>query len=145
MSPKNMGFKIFLDTNIVLDILDDKRPFHSTAIELYQLIEENELDAYISETVLATTDYILQKKASKETRTGLLTELIDFLQIVSCNNKTCRKALQSNFSDLEDAILYYMAVDHSLDYFISNDKRLKKFSIATLPVLSTKEFLNING
>ncbi len=140
-----MGIKIFLDTNIILDILDDKRPAHSPSVELYQLIETGELDAFISESVLTTTDYILQKIATRSKRADLLFILLDFLQVLPCTTKTCRKALQSNFPDMEDSILYHIALDHSLDYFITNDKAVKKLCVAALPIISPKEFLNING
>lgn len=139
-----MGTKIFLDTNVVLDILDDKRSYHSAAVELYQLIEVSEADAFISESILATADYILQKTAGKETRITLFSELFDNLQVLPCSNKICHSALQSNFSDFEDAILYQIAIEHSVDYFITNDKRLKKLFLPALPVISTKEFLNIS-
>ena len=139
-----MVTKIFLDINVVLDILDDKRPFHSFAVTLYQFIEANKADAFISESILATTDYILQKTTGKETRITLFSELLDYLQVLPCSNKICRAALQNKFSDLEDALLYQVAIEHSVDYFITNDKSLKKLSVPGLPVISTNEFLKIN-
>lgn len=145
ISPKSTGIKIFLDTNIILDILDDKRQFHPTSVKLYQLIEAGELDAYISESVLTTTDYLLQKITTRGKRADLISILLDFLQVLPCSTKICRKALQSNFPDMEDSVLYHIALDHSLDYFITNDKGVKKLSVTGLPVISAKEFLNING
>lgn len=140
-----MGTKLFLDTNILLDLLDDKRPFHTDATELYTLIEGGDLKAFISESVLATADYLIQKIAPKEKRVSIWSELLDTAELLPCTTTTCRKAMQSGFSDLEDAILYQLARDHSIDYFISSDKVLRKHSKASLPVLSAKEFLTING
>ena len=56
-----MATKVFVDTNIILDLFDNKRPFHKDSVSLYQCVEDNLIGAFISETVLATTDYILQK------------------------------------------------------------------------------------
>jgi predicted nucleic acid-binding protein len=140
-----MDTKVFLDTNIILDILDDKRPFHSPAVELYRLLKTGEPDAYISESILTTTDYILQKSVGKSIRISLLSQLLDFLQVLPCTTKTCQKAIRSNFTDLEDAILYQIALENDVDFFITNDnKALKKLSLPALPVISSKEFLNIN-
>ncbi len=140
-----MAIKIFLDTNIVLDVLDDKRPFHSSAAELYRIIEESEVKGFISESVLTTTDYILQKVATKEIRTSMISHLLGLLEVLPCNTQICNKALQSNFSDLEDAILYQIALSGGIEYFITNDgKALKKLSLPTLQVISSKEFLTIN-
>jgi predicted nucleic acid-binding protein len=108
------------------------------------LIEDNTLDAFISESVLATVDYILQKITTKETRIRLLSELLEYLRVLSCSTNICRRALQKNYPDLEDAILYQMVFEHAVDYFISNDRGLKKLSSPGLPVVSAKEFLSIN-
>ncbi|MEO7393307.1 MAG: PIN domain-containing protein [Chitinophagaceae bacterium] len=141
-----MATKIFLNTNIVLDVLDDKRPFHASAVEIWRKIETNHLDAYISESVVTATDYILQKTTRKPLRINLLTELLYFLQILPCTTLICINAFQNTFSDLEDTILYQIALVGDVDYFITNDsKAQKKLSSGTLPVISTKEFLNING
>lgn len=139
-----MAIKIFLDTNIVLDLLDDKRPFHLSAVNVYRQIEEGETEAFISESVLTTADYIFQKIASKAKRTELFTELLEFLDVLPCSKDTCLKAVKVNYPDLEDVLLHAIALDHYIDYFISNDKSLKKLSSEKLPVLSSKEFLSIN-
>ena len=140
-----MAIKIFLDTNIILDILDDKRPFHSTAVKLYGKIEAGEVNGFISESVLTTTDYILQKVATKETRISMISHLLDFFNILPCNNDISLKAISSNFSDFEDAVLHQIAVSGSMEFFITNDiKALKSLAHAALPVISSNDFLNIN-
>jgi hypothetical protein len=50
------------------------------------------------------------------------------------------QSLHSKMSDIEDALQYYVALHHKLDFFISNDKQLKKESIPTLPVFNCAEF-----
>ncbi len=139
-----MAIKVFLDTNIILDLLDDKRPAHQYVIPIYVAIESGGIDAYISETVLTTADYILQKVMAKEKRNSIWQELLETVRIVPCTTKLCKSALQLNHSDFEDALLYQLAVESEMDYFISNDKGLKRLSSPSLPVLSSKEFLNIN-
>jgi hypothetical protein len=44
-------------------------------------------------------------------------------------------------NDIEDALQYYTAMHHKIPYFISNDKKLKKESINTLPVYTSSEFV----
>ena len=140
-----MAIKVFLDTNIVLDILDDKRSFHPQAVKLYRLIEDYELNAFISESVLTNSDYILQKIATKPIRLSMLSQLLDFVEVLPCITKTCLNAFQRNVADLEDALLYQVALEANVDYFITNDSSvLKKLSSSSLPVVSTKEFLTIN-
>jgi predicted nucleic acid-binding protein len=109
------------------------------------LIEDNELNAFLSESVLSTADYILQKTATRTIRLSMLSHLLGFLPILSCTTKICQQAIESNPGDLEDAILYQVALEGKVDYFITNDiNALKKLSSPDLPVVSTKEFLTIN-
>jgi predicted nucleic acid-binding protein len=141
-----MGTKIFLDTNIILDILDDKRPFHVPAVELFSQIETGSADAYISESIITTTDYIIQKNLTKAKRVTLFTNLLQSLTILPCSIAICQKALAVNFNDLEDAVLYQIALENGMDYFVSNDAGLsKKLSIPLLPAINVKALLKILG
>ena len=139
-----MATKIFLDTNIILDVLDDKRHSHKWAVELFIQMEEGVADAFISESVITTTDYILQKILTKPRRIALLTDLLESLTILSLSNSICHKALQSNFNDLEDAVLYQIALENEMDYFVSNDTAvIKRISASLLPAVTAKALLNI--
>lgn len=57
-----MAYKVFLDTNIVLDIFHRDRPFYDEAVELFYFLDENKFIAFYSESVLTTTAYVLRKK-----------------------------------------------------------------------------------
>ena len=59
------------------------------------------------------------------------------------DNNVVFRALNSDFKDFEDALQYYVALHHKMDYFISNDQQLKSESINTLPVYSTGEFVKL--
>lgn len=50
-------------------------------------------------------------------------------------------ALHSKITDREDALQYYTAVYHKLDYYISRYKQLQKQGIPVLPVYTPKELL----
>ena len=139
-----MAIKIFLDTNIILDVFDDKRISHNHSIALYKLIEDGAVLGFVTESVLTTTDYILQKNLSKKYRQLLFTELNSLIKILPCSNQSFEKALQINFDDLEDALLYQVALENKIDYYITNDLAvIKKISSSLLPVLSAKDLMKI--
>ena len=139
-----MAIKIFLDTNIILDVFDDKRIFHNDSIALYKLIEDGAVLGFVTESVLTTTDYILQKNLSKKYRQLLFTALNSLLKILPCSRQNFEKALQTNFDDLEDALLYQIALENKIDYYITNDLAVvKKLSNSILPILKPKELLKV--
>lgn len=137
-----MATKLFLDTNIILDILDTERPFSTESEVLFNLIENGNVLAYFSESVITTTDYILIKKFTNARRVSILTDLLKLITVIECANIIVENALLKNEPDVEDAILYELALTEKVDYFITNDKQaLKKQATKKLPIITTKDFL----
>ena len=100
------------------------------------------MQAYFSESVVTTTDYVLKKKFTNAKRVSILTDLLQLVTIIDCSNSIVQNALLKNESDVEDAILYELALTEKLDYFITNDKQaLKKLATKKLPIITTKDFL----
>jgi predicted nucleic acid-binding protein len=141
-----MAVKIFTDTNILLDLFDANRPHAAASQLLWEQVEKENTEAFVSESVLTTIDYILRKSLSKQRRMAAYSHLLDFATILPAAENIFRKAIQSNHSDLEDAVLYQLAIEHELDYFITNDKAaLKKLAKAEVPIISAKEYVNRTG
>lgn len=139
-----MAFKIFLDTNIIIDFFDAQRSGHETAVQLFDFAEKNIVAANSSETVLNTTIYILRKEFSTDTMKAMLNELLNFLDILPCSNALYRRALQLPANDLEDAVLYQIALEGRLDYFVtSNKKDFKNIVSPLLPVVSAREMMKL--
>jgi len=63
------------------------------------------------------------------------------VQSVDIPHQVAVNALLSKINDIEDALQYYAGLHHNLNYFISEDKLLKKQSNSILPVYTAKEFL----
>jgi predicted nucleic acid-binding protein len=140
----NMAIKLFLDTNIILDILDTNRIFAEESALIFNNIETGFYTGYISKSVITTTDYILTKKFNHINRIALLKELLGLLKIIGCNNAIIQNAIQSNTHDIEDAILYQLALSEKVDYFITNDKQAQiKLTSKKLPIVSSKQFLKL--
>ncbi len=139
-----MAIKLFLDTNIILDVLDNERKFSKESISLFNLIEDRLVLAFISESVITTTDYILIKKFPLIQRTAIIKDLLDHVTIIECTNTIVQTAIIKNEKDIEDAILYELAISKKLDYFVSNDKvASKKLTTNKLPIVTSKEFLRL--
>ena len=132
-----MASKIFLDSNIVLDFLDNKRPHHEQAVSLFLEIESGLYEAFISETVITNTDYILRKQATRAQRVSLYNDLLRLLNLLPCSAHTCQAAFRVEFVDIEDCILYQIATEAHLDYFITNDLKLLKHFSSHKPAATT--------
>ncbi len=134
-----MAIKIFLDANVILDSYLHRE--NSSSDKLMQLVSDRKVDASISSSILHICSYWLRKEfTSAETR-KLLNQLVNYVQIIDISHHNAVLALQSSIKDIEDALQYYSAVQHGLDFFISSDKELLKSRRDMLPVCSPTEFL----
>jgi len=139
-----MAYKVFLDTNIIIDFLQPVRPFHADAQALFLNLSKDIFSGYISETVITTTPYLIRKNYGADELNTILKNLNQKLKILTCTNLHVSAALQKQPPDFEDALLYEIALHHQMDYFItSNTKDYKKIQEASLPVIRAKEFNKI--
>ena len=139
-----MAFKIFIDANILLDFTL-QRPNYNDAKKLIELVINDELQAYISPSIVHIVGYWLTKAyGAKKGKEILLTLLID-IKVIDISHTVTINALLSKINDIEDALQYYCALHHKLDFFITRDGQLKKEGIPILPVYGLNEFLKLNA
>lgn len=90
--------KVFLDTNIVIDLLDKREPFYIDAIKLFTLAYQKEITLFVSPMTYATASYLLRKHG-KEGMKRLLSNFRQLSQITTADEKVVDAALDSSFND----------------------------------------------
>lgn len=135
-----MAAKIFLDANVLVDFALRREHFED-ASAIINLVINGSFKGYISSSILHITGYWLTKSKDSEKAKEFLLLLLNDIEVIDISHEIAVIALSSKFKDIEDALQYYTAIHHKIDYFISNDKGLKKDSIPILPVYTPKEFI----
>ena len=129
-----MTERIYLDTDIILDLLAERTPFHAPAARLFSLIEAGEIKGCVSPLIFANLYYLLRKlKSGHEART-ILTRLKLLLTVLPIDDKIIELALHSDFNDFEDAIQYFSAVNNGIEVLLTrnkNDYKKSKITVAT--------------
>lgn len=139
-----MAYKVFLDTNIVLDIFHRDRPFYNNAVQLFYYLDENKFSAFYSESVLTTMAYVLRKRMTPTEINKAILNLNKRISFLPCFPPLPNKSLLKDPPDFEDALLYEIALHHQMDYFItSNAKDFKTIQNPMLPVINAKGFNKI--
>lgn len=133
--------KVFVDTNVVIDLLDKRNGFYMSAVKLFTLSYKGKLSLYISPLTYATAAYILRKHPQEELR-KLLSNLRELSHIVLVDEQTVDEALASEFDDFEDALQYYSAKKENVEVIVT--RNVKDFLLSELPVLTPDEFLNLD-
>ena len=131
---------IFVDTDIILDIITGRQPFSIEASRLFTLIEEEALAAYASSLSFSNLYYVLRKYASHQKVVARLDEVSDLLKILNVDESIVKTALRSRFKDFEDAIQCYSAQGNSqIDVIIT--RNIKDYKPSELPVMTPGTFL----
>lgn len=137
-----MAFKIFVDTNVYLDVLLQRGNSWQTAESIFTLAEQGKLEVYTSSSSLLNIMYILRVykiPAAKVSETAK--DILNFTRLTDPDNITFEIALSSKFRDKEDAVQYYTALNHGkINYFVTSNLKDYKHSIPQLKVLSPVEF-----
>ena len=122
--------KVFVDTDVVLDLLAERIPFFHFSAVLFTFAEMKKLELYTSPLILANTFYILRKQLGNDGAKSALRKLRILLHVADSSESIIDKALNSDFSDFEDAIQYYTALEHGISVILTRNLRdYKKTSV----------------
>lgn len=132
--------KLLVDTNIIIDLLAKREDFYKEAQQLFTLADKGKVCLFISALSLANIHYLLAKTYGKENARRILIQFKVLVEVLALDNKITELALASDFSDFEDAIQYYTAIENGLNIIITRNK--KDFKSSSLPVFTAAEYLS---
>ncbi|RLD70642.1 MAG: hypothetical protein DRJ10_20175 [Bacteroidetes bacterium] len=133
---------IFIDTNVIIDFLSDRKPFSEDAAILFQLAKEKKINVYVAAISFNNTYYILRQATSNKRALKLIDEFEEYVYVQETNRDILKKALRSDFNDFEDAIQYYSAIQLG-EIDILTTRNLKDFKKSEIPVLSPSTTVKI--
>ncbi len=131
--------KVILDTNVVLDVLLAREPFVRTAVAIFCLVEESQIDAFLCATTITTVDYLLTQSLSVSKARDVLRKLIGLFEIATVNRPVIERALGSKIHDFEDAVLDEAGQMAGVDSIVT--RNTKDFAGSALKVFEPSEFL----
>ncbi len=132
-----------LDANILLDFTL-KRERGSVARQLIEWAVKGRVQAFITPSILQLTGYWLTAAYGAENAKELLLAILSDIQVIDIGHEIVVNALHSKMTNMEDALSYYTALHHKLDYFITRNRGLYEAAISVLPVCTPEEFLKYN-
>lgn len=135
--------KYFVDTDVILDLLTKRIPhFHFSAV-LFTLAEMGKYELFTTPTVMANTFYILRKQLGNEGAKTALRRLRIIIHIIDSSEKVIDQALNSAFSDFEDAIQCYTAINDGINCVIT--RNVKDYKASGIIVQTPEAFLAGNN
>ena len=135
-----MESKIFLDANIIIDLISSKRLNHTLALQTIEKIIQKDYQIYMSENILTIVYYIVKDKQSV---LKFFKEAVKDWQVVPFGKDVLNSGIDfsiANNTDLEDTLQCFCAKENRCDIFLTNDR---KFIDCGIKILDYDEFLGL--
>ena len=131
---------VLIDTNIFIDVLQDRIPFTDNSQAVIGLVTQKKIKGAVAAHSITNLWYILRKTHSDEERRNYLLSLFELFDVVSIDKNRLVAALEnSNFKDFEDCLQDECACAINADYIIT--RNAKDFESSMVKVLTPEEFL----
>lgn len=132
--------KVFVDTNILVDLIADRRPFSKFAIQIFSKAEDKKMKLYTSSHSIATTHYLLKKFIDEKDLRDVLLNIIDYVNVIPIDIDVIKKGLKSKHKDFEDALQIYSAYSiEKMDCIVT--RNIKDFKESDIPAFSPDELI----
>lgn len=137
-----MGYKLFVDSDIVIDLFADREPHANPASELFELNEKGNVKLYLSAVSINNIYYIVRRFLGHKKTLEVLETLTEMTEIVGTTKKEIIQALKNNFTYFEDSIQYFSALTiKDLDAIIT--RNIKDYSNSSIAVMTPLHFLRM--
>ena len=134
--------RALIDTCVVIDVLQHREPFWKDAYAVFMAIANRHVDGFLSAKSITDIYYLTHRAThdNKETR-KILTTLLSVFDLLDTAGMDCRRALSSDISDYEDAVMIETAARSGVDCIVT--RNLKDYSASPIPVYAPAAFLEM--
>ncbi|MCJ7472844.1 MAG: PIN domain-containing protein [Actinobacteria bacterium] len=131
--------KIFLDTNIILDVLVKREPHYIDSARIWTLAKEQSFQGYISAITVNNFYYIVKKLKNSIIAGNFVDEILDDFKVVPLTKDILRQSRTIPEKDYEDSIQYFSAINTGCQFLITRNR--KDFISKGLKIVSPADFL----
>jgi predicted nucleic acid-binding protein len=133
---------LFLDTNVVIDVLANREPFSVSAAKLLDYAEKGKISLYLSALSYSNIYYILRKLCSHKEMLSILRDLESMTTTLDVTKQIISNALNSGLKDFEDSIQFYTALSNmKIESIVTRNPR--DFKNNDISVFTPEEALRI--
>jgi len=139
--------KVLFDTNVVLDVLQQRKPHFIFSAPLMNRVEQGTVTGLLCATTVTTIAYLTEQYLMKEqgkkrmdARAGtavVLNMLLKVFDIAPVTRAVINSAANSRFEDFEDAVLYESAVAAGVDGIVTRNQ--SDYEKSTVAIYSPQE------
>jgi predicted nucleic acid-binding protein len=122
--------KILLDTDVILDFFFDRKPFSDDAAKILSWCEMKEIQGFVTPVIISNSYYLLRKTSTHIKVIEKLKELISIIDVIIMDREVVVNALDSGFTDFEDALQNFSAIKNKrIEMIITRNPKDYKNSV----------------
>ena len=134
-----MKDKLFIDTNVMLDLLGEREPFYEAIAKIATIADKGIVKMTVSALSYSTVFYLLSKYEADDIVKEKLRKFKVLSETSDLTNKIIDKGLSSRFTDFEDALQYHCALKVDCNILITRNS--KDFKESDIPIMTPDEYL----
>ncbi len=131
--------KVLIDTNILLDVLENRKPFVDDSSLIWKLSETERIHGCVSALSFPNIVYILRKELKPEKVNEVLQMLLLIFDFQELNASDLRNAGELMWQDYEDALQCVTAERIGAHYIIT--RNVKDFNKSKITAVTPPEFI----
>lgn len=131
--------KVFVDTDVCIDLLSARQPFNTIAEKLFTLADLGKITVCVSSLSFSNLDYVLRSQHSAHHSRQVIAKFKTLVTVLPVDSRTIDLAIASDFSDFEDAIQYFSALENGIKTLIT--RNIKDFRKASIQVMLPETYL----
>lgn len=131
--------KVFVDSDIILDLLWERPPHYEAAARVFILFETGKAKGFVSPLIFSNLFYLLRKQHDADKALQVLKKLKSFVHVLPMDDQIVERALRSGFRDFEDALQYHAALKGGMECILTRNQA--DYRKADIPAYSAGEFL----
>jgi predicted nucleic acid-binding protein len=130
---------VFVDTNVLLDVLGRREPFYTDSARIWTLAETGQMVGLVSTLSLPNLFYILRRGRGSTPARKAMGILRDIFTFVPLDAQITNQAIDADIPDFEDAIQFFSALRAGADVLATRNP--SDFPTGDIAIQTPTEFL----
>ncbi len=134
--------RVLVDTCVIIDALQSRVPFAEAAQKLFIYSANKQFESYITAKSVTDIYYLIHRLTHSDAETRkILSKLFTLFHLLDTTSLDCRKAISSEISGYEDAVMVETAIRSEMDCIVT--RNTKDYTKSSVNVYDPSTFLKL--
>lgn len=133
--------KILIDTDVILDVALDRKPFSEKSRLVLAMIENTIAIGHVSSNCVANIYYVLRNLGGDASTREFIRKILKYMTVISIEHADVMESLSSGMPDFEDAVQNFSAIRNQCSCIVT--RNFEDYKSSKLTIYTPNEFINL--